>query len=363
MAKGPRGRDVTPASYLTSFSSIIGWDIGGAHVKASLGSAGRVHGVMQVAAPLWRGLNHLDEAIAAVRARWPEFQAARHAVTMTAEMVDLFDDRRAGVSALAAHLRARLSGDLHFYAGSAGWVASTDASRFWSHIASANWLATANFVAQHRAQAVLIDIGSTTTDLIPIHAGTVCARGRTDAERLVNGELVYLGVVRTPLCALAAQIHCAGELHNVMNEFFATSADVFRLTGELDGAHDQYPPADDREKDLVATRRRLARMVGRDVRDAPESVWLELALAWRDAMLGELDRNLVRVLNRTDTADGVALVGAGSGAFLAAQLAARHGLPFCRFSQLVDAPGVDAAALETCAPSVAVALLATRACT
>lgn len=346
------------ASSATSSAVIIGWDVGGAHVKASLAVAGRVRDVVQIAAPLWQGLHHLDVAIAAVSVRWPEFRTARHAVTMTAEMVDLFDDREAGVAALASHLRARLSGDIRFYAGAAGWAASADASRLWAQIASANWLATATYVGLQRAQSVLIDIGSTTTDLIALRAGAVCATGRTDAERLVSGELVYLGVVRSPLCALAARIRCAGEIYNVMNEFFATTADVFRITGELAAVHDQYPPADGRGKDLAATQRRLARMIGRDAREAPASIWSEFARAWREAMLDELDRNLVQVLQRFDTTDGVKLVGAGSGAFLAARLAQRHRLPYCRFSQLVDAPGVDATWLETCAPSVAVAQLA-----
>ena len=42
--------------------------------------------------------------------------------------------------------------------------------------------------------AILIDIGTTTTDLIPLARGTVAARGRSDTERLQTGELVYAGV-------------------------------------------------------------------------------------------------------------------------------------------------------------------------
>lgn len=351
---------MTAASSAPPSAVVIGWDIGGAHIKASLGIAGHVRDVVQLAAPLWRGLNHLDEAIAAISARWPEFRTARHAVTMTAEMVDLFDDREVGVATLVTHLRARLPADIRFYAGAAGWATTTAAGRLWAQIASANWLATANYVSLHRDPAVLIDIGSTTTDLIALRAGNVCATGRTDAERLISGELVYLGVARTPLCALAAQIRCADERYNVMNEMFATTADVFRLTGELEAAHDLYPPADERSKDLAATRRRLARMIGRDAREAPASTWHEFALAWRDAMLDELDRNLIEVLQRFDTADTVTIVGAGSGAFLAARLAQRHRLPYCSFSQLVEAPGVAATWLDTCAPSVAVAQLAAR---
>ena len=80
-------------------AAVLGWDVGGAHVKASLLVDGRIRDVAQWAAPLWLGLTHLDAAIDAARARWPGFEQARHAVTMTAEMTDLFPDREAGVRA------------------------------------------------------------------------------------------------------------------------------------------------------------------------------------------------------------------------------------------------------------------------
>ena len=100
---------------------------------------------------------------------------------------------------------------------------------------------------------LLVDIGSTTTDLIAFHGGVVPTTSRSDAQRLASGELVYQGVVRTPLCALARRIGWRGEQLNVMNEFFATTADVYRLTGELDPAHDQQPSADHAAKDQAAT--------------------------------------------------------------------------------------------------------------
>ena len=96
---------------------VIGWDVGGAHVKASLLEGGTVTAIEQWATPLWTGLEHLDAAIEAARARWPAFAHARHAVTMTAEMTDLFPDREAGVRALCDRLADRLGAATRFYAG------------------------------------------------------------------------------------------------------------------------------------------------------------------------------------------------------------------------------------------------------
>jgi (4-(4-[2-(gamma-L-glutamylamino)ethyl]phenoxymethyl)furan-2-yl)methanamine synthase len=338
----------------------VGWDIGGAHVKASLLVDGRLRDVAQWAAPLWQGLSHLDAAVDAARQRWSGLDRAGHGVTMTAEMTDLFADREAGVLALAGHLNARLGPATRFFAGPTDWPAQAGVAARWRAIASANWLATAHLIGAHWPDALLVDIGSTTTDLIPIRAGQPRPTGRTDAERLAAGELVYLGVVRTPLCALARQIGFAGRQFNVMNEFFASTADVFRLSGELDPAHDQHPAADGGEKSAAASRRRLARMIGMDARDAAPADWRAFANGWRQAMLDEIDTHLTRVAQAAGLPAGAPLVGAGSGLFLVHELAARAGRPCVPFHSLASADASQADWADTCAPSVAVALLLER---
>src|SRR5947209_4384058 len=72
-------------------------------------------------------------------------------------------------------------------------------------IASANWRASAEAAALHVRDAILLDIGSTTTDLIPIVAGAVAAVGADDAGRLAAGELVYTGLTRSFVMAMAAR--------------------------------------------------------------------------------------------------------------------------------------------------------------
>ncbi|MEX3951035.1 hydantoinase/oxoprolinase family protein [Paraburkholderia sp. EG287B] len=336
---------------------VIGWDIGGAHVKAARVVQGRVLDVAQWACPLWQGLAQLDAALGEAVARWPDLARATHAVTMTGEMADLFEHREAGVSALAQRFAAHLGARVVFYAGEAGWCALDGVAAHWARIASANWLATAQVVASRLRDAVLIDIGSTTTDLIPVRGGRIVARAADDAGRLRTGELVYQGVVRTPLCALAQRVGFRGETYNVMNEHFATTADLYRLTGELQPMHDQHPAADGGGKDAAATRRRLARMLGHDARDATDSEWMALAHHWRDLQLAHLAANLTRVLGASALAHDAVVVAAGCGAFLAEALAASCGYEVVRFATLVEARADAAAWAQVCAPGAAVALL------
>jgi probable H4MPT-linked C1 transfer pathway protein len=341
---------------------VIGWDVGGAHLKACWLVGGKVRDVAQWLCPLWQGIEHLDAALAYARARWPRMARAAHAVTMTGEMADVFEHREQGVQRIAERMAAQPGIALALYAGERGWCPADAAAERWADIASANWLATARLAARRVGDGILVDIGSTTTDLIPLRRERVAARGRSDAARLASGELVYQGVVRTPLCALARQIRFRGEHYNVMNEFFANTADVYRLTGELDAAHDLHPAADGGAKDADATRRRLARMLGMDARDASAQEWLDVARGWRAHQLAEIGDQLDRVARDAGLPADAALVSAGCGSFLVQELAARTGRP-C-LSYMSDVATVDPAAAahvahwaQVCAPSVAVAAL------
>ncbi|NKI97876.1 hydantoinase/oxoprolinase family protein [Rhizobacter sp. SG703] len=352
-------------------ATVIGWDIGGAHVKACLLQRGRVIDVAQWTCPLWQGIEHLERALQSARERWPAAARARHAVTMTGEMVDLFEHREEGVQRIAALLCDAWpeAPPLQFFAGDRGWCGRERVAGEWAHIASANWLATALHAAREldgfQREGVLVDIGSTTTDIIAFKGGRVVTQARSDVQRLATGELVYQGVVRTPLCGLARQIPWRGQPLNVMNEYFATVADVYRLTGELDAAHDLYPSADNAPKDAAATRKRLARMIGMDARDASDAEWLLFAQDWRAAQVAELGTQLQRVMAMHALSADAVVVSAGCGDFLVADvLAQAHGAACACRSYGADLARLGAGAApdatrwaQVCAPSVAVAML------
>ncbi len=338
----------------------MGWDVGGAHLKAARVSAGVLHSALQVPCRLWLGLSELSEALSQVTARLGT--APLHAVTMTGEMADLFPSRAVGVGALVAEMRARLPrGELRFYGGARGLLDARDASRAAADVASANWRAPAEWAAGAVGDGLYLDIGSTTTDIVPFRGSKVAARGRDDTSRLVSGELVYSGVVRTPLLALAEAAPFAGQSVPLMAELFATSADVYRLTGQLPEACDQQPAADGGEKTPEASARRVARMVGRDLDDAAMAEWRHLAAWFAERQLRRIQDAAVRVLAREPMKPGATVVAAGVGCFLAPELARRLNLACLDFSDIVPAPGADPAWISACAPAVAVALLASNA--
>ncbi len=334
----------------------LGWDIGGAHVKAARVVDGQVSGVVQVACPLWQGLDRLDAAVAEVLSVLGE--APQHAITMTGEMTDLFASRADGVAGIAQRMRARLRGDIALYAGRAGWAAVESAHAHADDIASANWLATAAWIATLRPQALLVDIGSTTSDLIVINRG-VASTSRSDADRLISGELVYAGVVRTPLMALAPAIEFRGHRHRLMAEHFATTADVWRLLDLLPDDADRYPSADGGPKTPEASARRIARMIGRDLDEGTLDDWRELAAAFADAQIDALVEATNGLPGLAALRPDAPVICAGAGLFVADHLAQALDRPSIELHELLAARA-DGCAHETgvCAPAVAVALLA-----
>src|SRR3954468_13654218 len=88
---------------------VLGWDIGGAHLKvAAADGNGKVVRVLCLPCPLWQGLDRLDSAIAHALSRMPA--GAMHAVTMTGELSDVFRNRAHGVKSIIARFLMQVPG-------------------------------------------------------------------------------------------------------------------------------------------------------------------------------------------------------------------------------------------------------------
>jgi probable H4MPT-linked C1 transfer pathway protein len=340
-------------------SGWLGWDLGGAHLKAvQLDPAGRVVAVVQVPCPLWLGLDRLESAIDAVLERLP-VRATRHALTMTGELTDLFEDRTQGVRILIGLVERRLAGeDLWVYAGGAGLLDPSSALVAAPRVASANWMASACLAATRFPEGILVDIGSTTADLVPFRGGRTIARGYADHERLTLGELVYTGVVRTSAMVLARRVPFSGYWTPLMAEHFATTADIYRLTGDLPDHADLLPTADGRPKTVDASAGRLARLLGLDASAADLSAWRGVAGFLAEAQLRDLAEAAERLLSRGELGADAPILGAGVGRFLVKRLAARLGRNYLGFESLFEGTRGQAPDVADCAPAAAVARLA-----
>lgn len=341
-------------------NTYIGWDIGGAHLKAVWLNADReVLAVKQIYCPLWQGLGHLEAAVQAVMAEW---RANSHAVTMTGELADIFPNRQQGVSQIVALLSNLLQGDVRFYAGNLGLIGADSAIASWAEVASMNWLASAQLTATHVSNAIFVDIGSTTADIVLIRDGTPLMQGFTDAARMQCDELVYTGVIRTPLMAVAQKVKVGNALSHVAAEYFAATADVYILSGDLAPEDYTAATADGADKSTQSCARRIARMVGYDVGDASMDAWKALALEFKRHQLGQIKTALQCHLAMLNHCHEFHMIGAGAGSFLVREIAQQLTLPYQDVQYFIAADNAEIRKMAAvCFPAYAVGFLALSA--
>jgi probable H4MPT-linked C1 transfer pathway protein len=336
---------------------VIGWDIGGVHLKAVRAEDRRIVKAAQYASPLRSGRGLLQDAF--VQARRDMGRGDRNVITMTGELADIFTSRQDGVeqlSSLAEHVLENVS----IYAGPSGFVLASESRQHSTQIASANWHAAAAVIAQRRKAALFIDVGSTTTDVVPIAESKVVARGYTDAQRLAVGELVYTGLVRSFVMATATRAPLNGVWTTLINENFATMADVHRILGTLPAGVDLMATADGREKSVPASRARLARMLGTDATHVDSKSWDLVARWFAEAQIRAIADAVMLVMSTCVATSAAPVIGAGIGLDVVAEVARRLGLSWQRFDELLEVVPEARDAVCHCAPAAALTALASQ---
>lgn len=297
---------------------VIGLDIGGANLKASDGE----HLSVSVPFPLWKQSDQLEAALRTLLSRFTDSDAL--AVTMTGELADCFATRAEGVNdILAAVEQAAADRPVAVWQTSGEFVDMDVAREFWMLTAAANWHALATWTGRivPAGTAILIDIGSTTTDIIPLVDGLPQPAGRTDLERLQSGELVYTGVKRTPACAIARSVPFRDGQVPLAAELFATICDVYLVTGDLPEDCEDTATADGRPATIRCARHRLARMFCADCTEVSPEEIIALAEFLKDTHRRQLANALQQVLEHLPGPRSSVLTS-GEGEFLARQLVA-----------------------------------------
>jgi probable H4MPT-linked C1 transfer pathway protein len=329
---------------------ILALDVGGANLKIADG----VGYAASVPFPLWKMPERLSSALVElIRAAPP---AERFVATMTGELADCFATKADGVHAITAALEEATAGrELRIYLTDGSLVLPADAVARPLEAAASNWHALACFAARYLCSqtGLLIDIGSTTCDIIPFVDGREAALGRTDPERLVSGELVYTGVIRSPVCAVTSSLPWRGERCPTAQELFATTRDAYLLLGELPEDPQATDTADGRPATRTAAHDRLARAIcaDRDMFGAGDA--LAAANAIRAAQVELIAAAVRRVVARLPAEPGT-IVLAGEGEFLALQVVNLLKLS----GEVISLTEKLGPTVSRCAPAHALAVLA-----
>ncbi len=290
--------------------NVLGLDIGGANLKLATADGFALHRPFA----LWKQPERLADELRALLGEVPSCD--RLAVTMTGELCDCFETKQQGVNAILDAVEAATKVEILVWTMAGRFVDVATARQQWLKTAAANWLATATFAGRFASSraALFVDVGSTTTDLVPLLHGQPRPLGRNDAERLKTRELVYTGIRRTPVCALLD--------NEVMAELFATTLDAYLVLERIPEDAGDRDTADGRPATHTCAHARLSRMLGGDPKMISESETRRLAqrVAKRQGeLLGHAAREVAGRLPEPPRV----LITAGAGEFLAGTLLER----------------------------------------
>jgi probable H4MPT-linked C1 transfer pathway protein len=273
---------------------VIGIDVGGANLKVAGERGSAVH-----YCPLWTGAPIADLL--------RPYGGEEAVVVMSGELADCFASKAEGVAFIVGQVRSVFP-DARFY--------GTDA-RFHDGprpcLAAANWLASADWLRASHPEAVLLDVGSTTADIVPLGAFDRLL-GLSDLDRLQRGYLLYTGMLRTTVPAIVRAVDVRGVRTPIASEHFAQSGDAHLALGHI-GPGDYTCEAPDRgARTRDGALRRLARIVCADLEEIGEAGAIAIAEQVWAAQQGEV-RAAVNAAVASSGARGVVAAGIGAQTF------------------------------------------------
>jgi probable H4MPT-linked C1 transfer pathway protein len=343
--------------------NVLGLDIGGANSKGAYVQTqkGAIKEVKVVAEyfPVWKEPERLVEVLRKLKNVVYEGSLDVIGVTMTAELSDAYQTKREGVTHILGCVKKAFP-DVPVY------VLNTDATLETPEqamalplgVASANWAATGWLVSQYFENCIVVDIGSTSTSIIPVTNCKISAQGKTDLDKLVCGELVYTGSLRTNLAAIVQSVPIKGADANVSSELFALSGDIHLILGNITDEQYTSETADGRGKTRSEAFARLARLVCADTEMLTEQELTTLAQYIYEKQIQQVTAGLSQIYKRAkklaSTKVPVLVAGLGKD-FLAHKAAERVGADV-----VMDLGELLPKEVAFAVPAVGVALMAAK---
>ena len=282
---------------MSEIKDIIGIDVGGANLKICTGNAVEIH-----YCPMWKD-SPLTELL-------KPYAGRKAAVVMSGELADGFSNKDEGIAFIVNAVKEAIP-DSKFYGMDGKFHDSP------THLlAAANWLASVDFLRDRYPNAVLVDFGSTTCDIIPLNRFE-SLKGMTDLDRLRKGYLVYTGTLRSTIPSLLRKVRVNGYDTFVSSEYFAQSADAHLVLGNISVDDYSVPTADGAENTYAASLQRLSRVVCSDLSEIGESGAKEIAAAFVKEQTDLIRAETLRIIKETGSTE---IIAAGIGSHILTKL-------------------------------------------
>ncbi len=265
---------------------VLTFDIGGANTKRlTLDSdTGEIKSEIHYF-PFWQKKEEFPAFLQGLRG-----DSDRVGITMTAELSDAFASKEEGVRYIMEVCEEVFEGPLYLSLGGALIKAGDIKNSL--DLAAANWIASIHYLEKEFSEGLLVDCGSTTTDVIPF--GRSGKYGRTDLERLKSGQLVYTGILRTPVNAVVDAVPLDGEMVSISSEYFAITADIHNVLGVIDTDSYSCETPDGKGKGRTESMRRISRLLCADFEEIGEKAIVDICEYVHEKQVGRIAAALKR---------------------------------------------------------------------
>jgi len=304
----------------------LGLDIGGANTKLATADGSLARSFY---APLWKDRSALRKVLAAFCQSSPVSASDSVGVVMTAQLCDCFRTKSEGILHICSTVKSFFE-NARFFSAEGTFATAREVSEQPMRFDATNWLASAKFIAKAFKNAIFVDVGSTTTDIIPIVNGKVKA-AKTDFERLKRKELIYEGVLRTNVSFLLREVSIEGEKIGVSSEVFAITADAYLALGLISAEEYTCDTPDFGGKTKEAALRRLSRVVCADLDELGVSAALSIAEQVKEAQVEHLKAALEEKSKKFRIKR---IVSAGIGEFIVREAAEMLALEFISIADI-----------------------------
>ena len=280
---------------------ILGLDIGGANTDCTIIEIEKNEVISmknnREYFPMWKNNAQLQNCLQNLTRDDPDIDVV--CVSMTAELADGYCSKKEGVLDISNQVMKTFDEKEVYFVTFDGLKNYDELKKDPLSAAAANWIGTSEVIKYIEKDCIFMDIGSTTTDIIPIKNHKEYALGHTDLERLSTGELIYTGMLRTNLTSIVHNVPIHNKNTRVSSELFTITADVHRILGNISAEEYTCPTPDGNKKDVLSCKRRLTRLVCADLDMIEDEEIIKLAKYIENKQINQIYDGLKEVVDRT----------------------------------------------------------------
>ncbi|ABR54985.1 Hydantoinase/oxoprolinase [Methanococcus vannielii SB] len=269
---------------------ILGIDIGGANTKITELYENGEFKIHHIYFPMWKNSEKLSKVL-----KKYSNNVSIVALVTTAELADSYETKQEGVENILNAVENAFGDNVLVFDSDCNFVLTKDAKENYMTVSASNWCATAEFVSQNiDKNCILVDMGSTTTDIIPIVDGKA-ASNKTDLERLMNNELLYVGSLRTPLSFLSNKIMFKDTITNVSSEYFAITGDISLVLDKITEMDYSCDTPDGKPADKRNSLIRISKVLCSDLNQISADESINIAIEYYKILIDLILENVKKV--------------------------------------------------------------------